>query len=61
MKQGDRVWSLQIAQEPRPRVLVVAPSLVPKKADDRVKTNQRDAVSPAKLLRADELGAGRAP
>ncbi|MET4328070.1 transposase [Bradyrhizobium sp. i1.15.2] len=37
--------------------LVVAPSLVPKKAGDRVKTNRRDAVSLAKLLRADELTA----
>jgi transposase len=33
--------------------LVIAPSLVPKKAGDRVKTNRRDAVSLAKLLRAD--------
>lgn len=37
--------------------LVVAPSLVPKKAGDRVKTNRRDAVSLAKLLRAGELTA----
>jgi transposase len=37
--------------------LVVAPSLVPKKAGDRIKTNQRDAVSLAKLLRAGELTA----
>src|SRR5258705_10436394 len=37
--------------------LVVAPSLVPKKAGDRVKTNRRDAVSLAKLLRAGELAA----
>jgi transposase len=37
--------------------LVAAPSLVPKKAGDRVKTNRRDAVSLAKLLRADELTA----
>jgi transposase len=36
---------------------VVAPSLVPKKAGDRVKTNRRDAVSLAKLLRAGELTA----
>jgi transposase len=35
----------------------VAPSLVPKKAGDRVKTNRRDAVSLAKLLRAGELTA----
>src|ERR1700674_5466181 len=37
--------------------LVAAPSLVPKKAGDRVKTNRRDAVSLAKLLRAGELTA----
>jgi len=37
--------------------LVVAPSLVPKRAGDRVKTNRRDAVSLAKLLRAGELTA----
>ena len=35
----------------------VAPSLVPKNAGDRVKTNRRDAVSLAKLLRAGELTA----
>jgi transposase len=34
---------------------VVAPSLIPKKPGDRVKTNRRDAVSLAKLLRAGEL------
>jgi transposase len=37
--------------------LVVAPSLIPKKPGDRVKTNRRDAVSLAKLLRASELTA----
>ncbi len=42
--------------------LVVAPSLVPKKAGDRVKTNRRDAEALAKLLRADQrLGSRRAP
>jgi transposase len=35
--------------------IVVAPSLVPKKAGDRVKTNRRDAEGLAKLLRAGEL------
>jgi len=39
--------------------LVVAPSLIPKKAGDRVKANRRDAVSLAKLLRAGELTADR--
>jgi transposase len=37
--------------------MVVAPSLIPKKAGDRVKTNRRDALSLAKLLRAGELTA----
>ncbi len=34
---------------------VVAPSLVPKRAGDRVKTNRRDAISLARLHRAGEL------
>ena len=37
--------------------LVVAPSLIPKKASDRVKTDRRDAMSLARLLRAGELTA----
>jgi len=36
---------------------VVAPSLIPRKPGDRVKTNRRDAVTLAKLLRADERTA----
>ena len=37
--------------------MVCAPSLIPKKPGDRVKTNRRDAVSLVKLLRAGELTA----
>jgi transposase len=37
--------------------MVVAPSLIPSKPGDRVKTNRRDAVNLAKLLRAGELTA----
>jgi transposase len=37
--------------------LVVAPSLIPRKPGDRVKTNRRDANSLVKLLRAGELTA----
>jgi transposase len=37
--------------------VVVAPSLVPKKSGDRVKTNRRDALGLVKLLRAGELTA----
>ena len=35
--------------------IVVAPSLIPSKPGDRVKTNRRDAVRLVKLLRAGEL------
>lgn len=37
--------------------MVVAPSLIPRKPGDRVKTNRRDAVTLARLLRAGELTA----
>ncbi len=37
--------------------MVVAPSLIPRRPGERVKTNRRDAVALAKLLRADELTA----
>jgi transposase len=37
--------------------MVVAPSLIPRKAGDRVKTNRRDALKLARLLRAGELTA----
>ncbi len=35
--------------------VVVAPSLVPRKPSDRIKTNRRDALTLARLLRAGEL------
>jgi transposase len=37
--------------------IVAAPSLIPKKPGERVKTNRRDAVGLARLLRAGELTA----
>src|SRR3981189_1970113 len=37
--------------------IVVAPSLIPKKPGERVKTNRRDALNLAKLLRSGELTA----
>jgi transposase len=37
--------------------IVVAPSLIPKKPGERVKTNRRDGVNLARLLRAGELTA----
>ena len=36
---------------------MVAPSLIPRKAGDRVKTDRRDALSLARLHRAGELTA----
>jgi transposase len=41
--------------------MVAAPSLIPKRPGDRVKTNRRDAISLAKLLRAGELTAAWVP
>ncbi len=37
--------------------LVVAPSLIPRKAGDRVKTDRRDAVTLARLLRSGDLSS----
>ncbi len=37
--------------------MVVAPSLIPKKSGDRVKTDRRDSITLARLLRAGELTA----
>jgi Transposase len=37
--------------------IVVAPALIPKRAGERVKTNRRDAIALARLLRAGELTA----
>lgn len=39
------------------RCTVVAPSLIPRKPGDRIKTNRRDALQLARLLRAGELTA----
>jgi transposase len=41
--------------------LVVAPSLIPRKAGDRVKTDRRDAVQLARLLRSGDLTAVYVP
>jgi transposase len=41
----------------RHECIVVAPSLIPKRAGDRIKTDRRDAASLAKLHRAGELMA----
>ena len=39
--------------------MVVAPSLIPRKARDRIKTNRRDALALARLLRAGDTPRGQ--
>lgn len=46
-------WLTDLGQD----CIVVAPSLIPQRAGDKVKTNRRDAQSLARLLRAGELTA----
>jgi transposase len=41
--------------------IVVAPSLIPRKAGDRIKTDRRDAVQLARLLRSSDLTAIHVP
>lgn len=50
---GLHRWIAELGYE----CLVAAPSLIPSKPGDRVKTNRRDALNLAKLLRAGELTA----
>jgi transposase len=50
---GLHRWLTELGQSN----IVVAPSLIPKRPGDRVKTNRRDAQSLARLLRAGELTA----
>jgi transposase len=50
---GLHRWLTELGQDN----IVVAPSLIPKRPGDRVKTNRRDAQSLAKHLRAGELTA----
>lgn len=47
----------QLVRKRGVRCLVVAPSMTPRRPGDRVKTNRRDALKLAKLLRAEELTA----
>ena len=68
-KLADRYAKLQVCYEAGPTgyglyrqvralghdCVVVAPSLIPRKPGDRVKTNRRDAVTLARLHRAGEL------
>jgi transposase len=44
-------------QDPGQDCVVVAPSLIPKRPGERIRTNRRDAMSLARLHRASELKA----
>ena len=48
-------WLYQYLTKKHLRCWVVAPSQIPKKAGDRVKTDRRDAVQLARLLRSGDL------
>jgi transposase len=48
-------WLYRYLTKKNLRCWVVAPSLVPKKAGDRVKTDRRDAIQLARLLRSGDL------
>jgi transposase len=50
-------WLYRLIKSLGHECLVVAPSLIPKKPGERVKTNRRDALNLVKLLRAGELTA----
>jgi transposase len=47
----------QLNGKPGVRCQVIAPSMTPRRPGDRVKTNRRDSLTLAKLLRAEELTA----
>jgi transposase len=56
---GD--WRYRYLTKTGQRCWVVAPSRIPPKAGDRVKTNRRDAGQLARLMRLGELTAGSVP
>ena len=56
---GYELYRLIVAQGHT--CVVVAPSLIPKKAGDKVKTDKRDAMALARLFRAGELTAVYVP
>ena len=54
-------WLYRYLSRKQLRCWVVAPSLVPKKAGDRVKTDRRDATQLARLMRSGDLTAVYVP
>ena len=58
---GCGMWIARRLAQLRIRCTVVAPSLIPSKPGEKVKTNKRDAVKLARNLRAGELTAVHIP
>jgi transposase len=58
---GCGMWIARRLAQLKVACTVVAPSLIPVKAGDKVKTDRRDAIKLARLLRAGELVAVRVP
>ena len=52
---GCGMWIARLFLKMKVRCTVVAPSLIPTKAGDHVKTDKKDAIKLARLLRAGEL------
>ena len=48
-------WLQRGLQRRGEQCMIVAPSLIPRKSGDRVKTDRRDAVQLARLLRSGDL------
>lgn len=58
---GCGMWIARKLQQLKVPCTVVAPSLIPSKAGDQVKTDKKDAIKLARLLRAGELTAVHVP
>ena len=58
---GCGMWIARMLVRMKVRCTVVAPSLIPTKAGDQVKTDKRDAIKLGRLLRAGELTAVHIP
>lgn len=58
---GCGMWIARQLAKIKVRCTVVAPSLIPSKAGDQVKTDKKDAIKLARLLRAGELTAVHVP
>lgn len=52
---GCGMWIARLLMRMKVQVTVVAPSLIPGKSGDQVKTDKKDAIKLARLLRAGEL------